>query len=79
MSINLHEGTNPMSIYQLTAEYEGDSETVSLEARNDGEAMLAGIAEIMTRAYPDVVLWAKGAITLTDGDGVIVNSMAQKS
>ena len=68
-----------MSTYQLTAEYEGDSETVLLEARNDGEAMLAGISEIMSRAYPDVALWAKGAITLTDSDGVVVNSMAQKS
>ena len=79
MGINLHEGTNQMSTYELTAEYEGDSETVLLEARNDGEAMLAGIAEIMNRAYPDVVLWAKGAITLTDSDGVVVNSMATKS
>ena len=72
-----------MSTYQLTAEYEGDSETVLLDARNDGEAMLAGIAEILNRASyrenPDSALWAKGAITLTDSDGVVVQSMAEKS
>lgn len=67
-----------MTTYQLTAEHEGDSETVLLEARNDGEAMLVGIAEIMTRAYPGVVLWAKGDITLTDSKGIIVNTMSSK-
>jgi hypothetical protein len=32
----------------------------------------------MTRAYPNIALWAKGEITLTDSDGVIVQTMAAK-
>jgi hypothetical protein len=67
-----------MPTYTLTAKYEGDSEVVTLEARDDGDAMLAGIDEIMTRAFPDIALWAKGEITLTDSDGVIVQTMAAK-
>lgn len=67
-----------MATYTLTAKYDGDSEVVTLEARNDADAMLAGIHEIMNRAYPNIALWAKGEITLTDSDGVIVQTMAAK-
>jgi hypothetical protein len=67
-----------MATYTLTAKYKGDSEVVTLEARNDGDAILTGVGEIMTRAYPNIALWAKGEITLTDSDGVIVQTMAAK-
>lgn len=67
-----------MATYHLTAEYDGETESVTIEARNDAQATLEGIGEVMTRAYPNVTLWAKGAITLTDSKGQVVQSMEAK-
>lgn len=67
-----------MATYTLTAKYDGDSETVSVEARNDADAMITAIHEIMNRAYPNVALWAKGEITLADSKGAIIQTMESK-
>lgn len=67
-----------MATYQLTAERDGLTETVTIEARNDADAIANGSFRVMELAYPNVELWAKGAITLTDAKGVIVQTMAEK-
>lgn len=67
-----------MATYTLTAQLKDDSESITIEAQTDSEAMLDSIAEIMDRAYPNKELWGNGAITLTDPNGVIVQTMAEK-
>lgn len=67
-----------MAKYYLTAEHEGTTQVIRIDAVDDASAMLQGIDEVMTRAYPNVDLWAKGAITLTNSNGDVVQSMAAK-
>lgn len=67
-----------MATYYLTANHEGTTQVVRIDATDDAQATLEGIGEVMTRAYPDVALWAKGAITLTNSNGDVIQSMAAK-
>jgi hypothetical protein len=68
-----------MPTYTLTAEHNNEAETVDVIADDDASAMLTAIGEIMTRAYPNVQLWARGEITLTNDRGDVVETMAAKS
>jgi len=67
-----------MATYYLSAELDGDIQTVELDATCDGDAIVAGSLRVMSLAYPNVALWAKGEITLTDSDGLIIQTMAAK-
>lgn len=67
-----------MATYYLTAKYDGDSETVTLDAHDDNDAIASGSFRVMSLAYPNVALWAKGEITLTNSDGVVIQTMAAK-
>lgn len=67
-----------MTTYTLTAELGDDSETVVIHADDDRDATFSAIARIMELAYPNVVLWAKGAITLADSRGRVVRTMDAK-
>jgi len=67
-----------MATYYLSAELDGTIHTVSLDATCDGDAIVAGSLRVMSLAYPNVALWAKGEITLTDSEGLVIHTMSAK-
>lgn len=67
-----------MTTYTLTAELGTESETVAIRADDDRDATFTAIARIMELAYPNVALWARGAITLADSRGRVVRTMDAK-
>jgi len=67
-----------MKTYYLTAELDGDIETVELYANRDCDAIATGSFRVMSLAYPNVTLWAKGKITLRDDNGKVVKVMEAK-
>lgn len=64
--------------YILTAEYQGRKNSVTLQAENDEDAIVTASFRVISYAYPNVALWAKGAITLTDNTGRVVKTMDAK-
>lgn len=67
-----------MAKYLLTARHEREVETVVIEAFSDADAIANASFKVMELAYPNVALWAKGEIELSDTAGVILQSMAAK-
>lgn len=63
--------------YTLTATDAEGSTVLRIEAEDDVEAMFSAIAKTLDRAIKSE-RWAKGRITLTDSNGVIVKEMAPK-
>lgn len=69
-----------MQTYTLTAELNGDTRTVKIEAFDDTSATIEAITVIMDTAYEDKEgPWAKGAIELIDPQGEILHSMEAKA
>jgi hypothetical protein len=64
--------------YTLTAELGDDSESITIEALGDSDAMMDAIREIMSRAYQQDNAWAKGRIELINPDGEVVQTMEAK-
>jgi hypothetical protein len=64
--------------YTLTAELGSDSESITIEALGDSDAMMDAIREIMSRAYQQDNAWAKGRIELISPDGEVVQTMEAK-
>jgi len=67
-----------MNTYTLTAELDGHRKSVTVHATDDADAILTGTFRVLSLAYPNVALWARGAITLTDADGRIIQTMDEK-
>lgn len=63
--------------YTLTATDAEGSTVLRIEAEDDVEAMFSAIAKTLDRAIKSE-RWAKGRITLTDSNGVIVKEMSAK-
>ena len=63
--------------YTLTATDAEGSTVLRIEAEDDVEAMFSAIAKTLDRAIKSE-RWAKGRITLTDSNGVIIKEMSAK-
>jgi len=64
--------------YKLTARLNGRRNSVTIYAADDADAILTATFRVMSLAYPNVELWARGAITLTDGKGRVIQTMDAK-
>jgi hypothetical protein len=64
--------------YTLTAELGDDSESITIEALGDSDAMMDAISEILTRAYQQDNAWAKGRIELISPTGEVIKTMDAK-
>jgi hypothetical protein len=64
--------------YTLTAELGNDSESITIEALGDSDAMMDAIGVIMDKAYQQDNAWAKGRIELINPDGEVIKFMEAK-
>ena len=64
--------------YTLTAELDGRRNSVTIDATDDADAILTATFRVLSLAYPNVALWARGAITLTDANGRVIQTMDAK-
>ncbi|NBR91501.1 MAG: hypothetical protein EBS68_16645 [Rhodobacteraceae bacterium] len=67
-----------MERYTLTAKFDGKTESITLRAKDDGDAMLESILLILAKAHGYTQPWASGEIILTNEAGEIVQTMAEK-
>ena len=67
-----------MERYTLTAKFDGKIESITLRAKDDGDAMLESILLILAKAEGYTQPWASGEIILTNEAGEIVQTMAEK-
>ena len=66
-------------MYKLTAANDSDHIIHYFDASSDDQAMMEAIHTIMDKAYEDKAgPWAIGAITLTDQNGNVLQSMDAK-
>ena len=67
-------------MYQLVATLDNNNDEAYLfEASSDEEATITAIGVIMDNAYADKQgPWARGAITLTDPEGNVIQTMDAK-
>lgn len=67
-------------MYVLSATQAEFTEYTRIDADNDLDATMQGIAIVLDRAYSDKEgLWATGEITLRAPDGLIIQHMPAKS
>jgi len=67
-------------MYVLSATQDEFTEYTRIDADNDLDATMQGIAIVLDRAYSDKEgLWATGEITLRAPDGLIIQHMPAKS
>jgi hypothetical protein len=66
-----------MKTYTLQATTSTTAQAVPIEAIDDESAMLQAIDQILGRAITSPV-WARGLITLTDPDGIVIQTMDAK-
>lgn len=64
--------------YTLTAELDGRRNSVTIDATDDADAILTATFRVLSLAYPNVALWARGAITLADANGRVIQTMDAK-
>lgn len=64
--------------YTLTAELNGRRNSITIDAKDDADAILTATFRVLSLAYPNVELWARGAITLTASDGRVIQTMDAK-
>jgi len=66
-------------MYKLTAEDANVKLIWRFDASSDDQAMIEAIFQILDRAEEDPAgPWAKGAVTLTDANGNVIQSMDAK-
>jgi hypothetical protein len=66
-------------MYTLTATLGNVTKTIRIKAVLDQEALVMSTHAILDEAHEDKAgPWAKGAITLTDPDGYVIDSMEAK-
>jgi hypothetical protein len=69
---------NALKEYTLTAELGDDSESITIEALGDGDAMMDAIHVILDKAYKQDNAWAKGRIELIAPTGEVIKFMEAK-
>jgi len=67
-----------MRTFILRATLSGRTNTVRIEAESDTDAIGVSAMRIMSLAYPNNAMWAKGHIELINDMGVVLREMAAK-
>ena len=63
--------------YKVQATHEGVTDTVSFDAVDSMDATMQAISVVLNAATEDVV-WARGEVTLVDGNGRVLHRMEAK-